>query len=62
MTVDTSDPRVRGRFQRFMAERQEQRNRVLKKLQLDAIELQAQEEYAASLQKFFMARARRIGA
>lgn len=61
-TVDTSNPRVRGRFQRFMAERRAQRLKQLKRLQLDCIELQAHEEYAVSLQKFFAARARRIGA
>lgn len=62
MTVDTSDPRVRGRFQRFMAARREERNKLFKRLQLDSVELRAHEEYALSLQKFFMARARRLGA
>jgi hypothetical protein len=62
MTIDTSDPRVRGRFQRFMTTRREERNKLFKRLQLDSVELRAHEEYAVSLQKFFMARARRLGA
>lgn len=61
-TVDTSDPRIRGRFQRFMTARREDRARLFKKLQLDSVELKAHEEYAVSLQKFFAARARRMGA
>lgn len=61
MTIDTSDPRVRGRFQKFMAARREERNKVFKRLQLDSVELRAHEEYALSLQKFFAARAARMG-
>ena len=61
MTIDTSDPRVRGRFQKFMAARREERNKVFKRLQLDSVELRAHEEYALSLQKFFAARAARLG-
>jgi uncharacterized protein (DUF58 family) len=60
--VDTSDPRVRGRFQRLMSSRREERNRLFKKLKLDSVELRAHEEYAQSLQKFFRARARRMAA
>ena len=61
MTIDTSDPRVRGRFQKFMAARREERNKVFKRLQLDSVELHAHEEYALSLRKFFAARAARLG-
>lgn len=61
MLIDTSDPRVRGRFQKFMAARREERNKLFKRLQLDSVELRAHEEYAVSLQKFFTARARRLG-
>ncbi len=62
LTVDTSDPRVRGRFEQFMATRREERNRLFKKLQLDSVELRANEEYASALQKFFRLRARRMAA
>ena len=61
MTIDTSDPRVRGRFQKFMATKREERNKIFKRLQLDSVELRAHEEYALALQKFFMARAARMG-
>ncbi len=61
MTVDTSDPRVRGRFQKFMTAQRENRNKIFKRLQLDSVELRAHEEYALALQKFFMARAARMG-
>ncbi len=62
MTVDTSDPRVRGRFQKYMSGRRDERNKLFKRLQLDSVELRAHEEYAMALQKFFTARARRMGA
>ncbi len=61
MTVDTSDPRVRGRFQKFMAAKRDERNKIFKRLQLDSVELRAHEEYALALQKFFAARAARMG-
>jgi uncharacterized protein (DUF58 family) len=61
MTVDTSDPRVRGRFQAFMSKQREVRNTSFKKLQLDSIELIANQEYSLALQKFFTNRARRLG-
>ncbi len=60
LTVDTSDPRIRGRFARFMAERREERTRGFKKLQLDSVELRAGEEYGVALQRFFRARSRRM--
>ena len=61
-TVDTSDPRVRGRFQQRMAARRDERNRLFKKLSLDSVELRANEEYSSALQKFFRLRARRMAA
>jgi len=61
-TVDTSVPRVRGKFVKFMAARREERNKLFKRLNLDSVELRAHEEYAQSLQKFFRARARRMTA
>jgi uncharacterized protein (DUF58 family) len=57
--IDTGDPRVRGRFKRFMEERKGKRDTLFKKLQLDAVELSAGADYSRSLQKFFRMRARR---
>jgi uncharacterized protein (DUF58 family) len=62
MTVDTSDPRIRGRFARFMQGKRDERNKLFKRLQLDSVELRAHEEYGLALQKFFAARAARMGA
>lgn len=62
LTVDTSDARVRDRFQRYMAQRREERLRLFQKLKLDSVELRAHEEYGQSLQKFFRTRARRLSA
>lgn len=61
-TVDTSDPRVRGHFQKFMAQQRDARNRLFKRLSLDSVELRAHEEYGLALQKFFAARAHRRAA
>ena len=61
-TVDTSDPRVRGRFAQYMTARREERTKLFKKLQLDSVELRANEEYSLALQKFFRLRARRMAA
>ena len=61
-TVDTSDPRVRGRFTQYMTARREERTKLFKKLQLDSVELRANEEYSLALQKFFRLRARRMAA
>ncbi len=61
-TVDTSDPRIRGRFTRFMAARRDERNRLFKKLRLDSVELRADGDYGRALQKFFRLRARRMAA
>ncbi len=61
-TVDTTDPRVRGRFARFMASKRDERNKLFQKLQLDAVELKAGEDYAVALQRFFRRRSRRMAA
>ena len=60
--VDTRDARVRGRFEKAMAERRLARTRAFRKLKLDSVELLAGEDYATSLQRFFKARARRMAA
>ncbi len=60
LTVDTSDPRVRGRFAQHMAAKRDERNKLFKKLQLDSVELRANQEYSSALQKFFRLRARRM--
>ncbi len=62
LTVDTSDPRVRGRFAKLMAQRRDERSQLFKKLDLDSVELKAHEEYGAALQRFFRLRARRRAA
>ena len=60
--VDTSDPRVRGRFRLLMEQRRDERTRNFRKLQLDHVELKAGEDYAGALQRFFRARSRRMAA
>jgi uncharacterized protein (DUF58 family) len=62
LTVDTSDPRIRGRFAKLMAQRKADREQVFKRLKLDTVELKANEEYSVALQRFFRARAKRLGA
>lgn len=57
--VDTSDPRVRGRFQRLMEERRVARETLFKRLSLDAVELSAAGDQARALQRFFRSRAKR---
>lgn len=61
-TVDTSDPRIRGRFSLATAKRREERDRNFKKLSLDSVELKAHEDYAVALQRFFRRRAKRMAA
>ncbi len=61
-TVDTTDPRVRGRFQRFMGQRRDERVKLFQKLQLDSVELNAGEDYSVALQRFFRLRSRRMAA
>jgi uncharacterized protein (DUF58 family) len=60
--VDTSDPRVRGRFRLLMEKRREERTKIFRKLQLDHVELKAGEDYAGALHRFFRARSRRMAA
>jgi hypothetical protein len=45
-----------------MAARRDERNKLFKKLQLDSVELRANQEYSSALQKFFRLRARRMAA
>lgn len=61
-TVDAGDPRVRGQFARAMEAMRLERRRLFQKLKLDHVELQAEEDHAAALARFFRARARRMAA
>ena len=60
--VDTSDPRVRGRYARFMQAQRQDRLRLFKKLELDTVELRAGDDHGKALAQFFRARARRMAA
>ncbi len=60
--VDTSDPRVRGRFRQLMEKRSDERTKIFRKLTLDHVELKAGEDYSSALQRFFRARSRRMAA
>ncbi len=62
ITVDTRNPRIRGRFKVAMETRKQERTRYFRKLKLDFIELKAGEEHALALQRFFRRRSRRLGA
>ncbi|MBM4378656.1 MAG: DUF58 domain-containing protein [Deltaproteobacteria bacterium] len=60
--VDTSDPAVRARFARAMGAEREERLRLFRKLELDHVELRADDGYAEALHRFFETRARRLAA
>ena len=60
--IDTSDPRVRGRFAVAMSRQREERTRLFRKLALDHVELKSGEDYSMALQRFFRARTRRLAA
>jgi uncharacterized protein (DUF58 family) len=60
--IDTSDPRIRGRFTLANAKRREERDRAFKKLSLDSVELKGNEDHAVALQRFFRMRAKRMAA
>lgn len=60
--VDTSDPRVRGRFARAMQAARDERRKLFKKLELDHVELRAGDDHGKALANFFRARARRMAA
>ncbi len=60
--VDTSDPRIRGRFAVEMKRRRDERTKLFQKLQLDHVELRSGEDHSLALQRFFRARARRMAA
>ncbi len=57
--VDTSDPLVRGEFERTMNLQREGRRKLFKKLKLDSVELLTGEDHANALARFFRARAKR---
>jgi uncharacterized protein (DUF58 family) len=60
--VDTSDPGVRGEFQRHMRTRREERQKLFAKLELDSVELRAGDDFGWALVRFFRQRARRAAA
>lgn len=60
VTVDTRNPRIRGRFTQAMETRRTERTRFFAKLKLDFVELKAGEEHALALQRFFRRRSRRL--
>jgi uncharacterized protein (DUF58 family) len=62
LLVDTSDRRVRSRYQNAMRSRRDALRTLFKKLELEHVELHAGEEYVAALARFFRARARRLAA
>ena len=62
LLVDTSDPLVRARFARAMAAERDERMKLFRKLELDHVELRADDGYAEALHRFFETRARRLAA
>ncbi|MHB8872621.1 MAG: DUF58 domain-containing protein [Myxococcaceae bacterium] len=62
VTVDASDPLVRGHFARAMQAARDERRKLFKKLELEHVELQAGEDYVTALTRFFRARAKRMSA
>ena len=62
LLVDTSDPLVRARFARAMSAERDERLRLFRKLELDHVELHADDGYAQALHRFFETRARRLAA
>jgi uncharacterized protein (DUF58 family) len=60
--VDSSDRRVREGFARAMKAHREERQKLFKKLELDAVEIRTGGDHSAALVRFFRARSRRIGA
>jgi len=62
LLVDVQDPGVRRSFEQTMKRSREERRRLFQKLELDHVELQAGDDFGASLARFFRARARRMAA
>lgn len=60
--VDSTDPRVRGRFELAMQKARDERLRQFRKLRLDHVQLDSSEDHATALQRFFRVRARRQAA
>jgi uncharacterized protein (DUF58 family) len=57
--VDTSDPRIRGRFAKEVKRLKDERTKQFRRLQLDHIELSSSKDHSLALQQFFRARASR---
>jgi hypothetical protein len=62
LVVDSSDPRVRADFAAWADSARGERERLFRRLRLDALELRAGDDHATALQRFFRARARRSAA
>jgi len=60
MWLDTGDERVREEYSRMQAVRRAERDRVFKKMGLDAIRMKTGESYVKPLLSFFATRARRL--
>lgn len=54
--VDTADPRVREAFRRAQVQRREERDRVLRSADVDAIRVRTGEPYTRELMRFFRER------
>lgn len=57
--VDTGDPALRRHFARARARREEEQEKLLRRLGIDRISVATNEEFTAKLHKFFQRRARR---
>lgn len=60
--VDFSSTAVRRHFEKFVADRQSARERLFKKLSMDFVSLQSDEEFVKPLVSFFRARSKRQAA
>jgi hypothetical protein len=60
--LDLSDARTRSGYQARARERAEKRDRIFRKLSLDAVRVRPGDDYVAPLAALFRARARRRGA
>ena len=60
--IDLSDARTRAAWQRLAAERAERRDRIFRKLSLDAVRVRPGDDYVQPLAALFRARARRRSA
>jgi hypothetical protein len=60
--VDLSDARTRREYQRHAQERVDKRERIFRRLSVEAVRLQPGDDYVAPLAALFRARARRRSA